>query len=351
MNKRLGIDRLAITAFLGLSIATAAPLEARDLTVTAWGGATQDVLRKVIFEPFEKQTGINIIEDSWQGGVGVIRTKVLGGEANWDVVSAEVEVVLLGCEEGLLEPIDWEFIGGRDAFIDAAVHECGVGGEIWSVGLGYDGDRFKEGPQSWAEFWDVEKFPGKRGMRSTPNYTLEIALMADGVQPSDVYTVLATDEGVDRAFRKLDELKPHIIWWSSASQVPDLLASGEVAYTVGTAGRLFAANDNEGKNFKFVWDGNIYAVDYWVILKGTPNKEEAMKFVAFASQPEQQKQIPLLVALGATHKEAIRQVDPEAAPNNPSKPEHLEKGLAMNGEFWLENADQLNQRFNAWAAK
>jgi len=348
MSRNL-VNRLALAGIVSLGI-TAAPADARDLTVTAWGGASQDVLRQIFFEPFMEETGINLVEDTWSGGIGVIRAKVGGGVPDWDVVSAEVEVLHLGCEEGLLEPMDWAMLGGRSAFIEAAVHDCGAGGEVWSVGMGYDGDRFGEGPQTWAEFWDVERFPGKRGMRSTPKYTLEIALMADGVEPDEVYDVLSTPEGVDRAFAKLDELRPHIIWWSTASQPPDLLASGEVSYSVATAGRLFAANDNEGKNFVFNWNGNLYAIDYWVVLKGSPHRENAMKFIAFASEPERQAQMPLLIALGATHKEAIQLVDPSEAPNNPSNPEHLAQGIAISGDFWVENADQLNQRFSAWAA-
>lgn len=346
------IHAIAVMGLVGLGISAGVPAAARDLTVTAWGGASQDVLRKVIFQPFMERTGIKLLEDSWHGGIGVIRTKVQGGEANWDVVQVEVDELLLGCEEGLYEKIDWDMVGGRDAFIDAAVlNDCGVGSEVWTVGLAYDGDRVKDGPQSWAEFWDVKKLPGKRGLRKGAKYTLEIALMADGVKPNDVYKVLSTPEGVDRAFKKLDELAPHIIWWSSASQVPDLLASGEVIATAATAGRIFPANVKEGRNFKFIWDEGLYALDFWVILKGSPNKENAMKYVAFALAAEQQKQIPPLIALGGTNKEAIRLVDPKLAPNDPSNPEHTKNEVAIDGEFWLENADQLNQRFNAWAAK
>jgi putative spermidine/putrescine transport system substrate-binding protein len=166
-----------------------------------------------------------------------------------------------------------------------------------------------------------------------------------------VYKVLSTPEGVDRAFKKLDQLKPHVVWWSSASQAPDLLASGEVSASVITAGRLFAANENDKKNFAFIWDQSLYALDYWVVLKGTPNKEAAMKFVAFASEPEQQRKIPTLIALGATNKEAIKQVKRSEAPNNPSDPENMKSAVAISGAFWVENADQLTQRFTAWAAK
>ncbi len=112
--------------------------------------------------------------------------------------------------------------------------------------------------------------------------------MADGVPPADVYKVLATPEGVDRAFKKLDQLKPHIVWWESGAQPLQLLASGEVVMTTAYNGRISGINKAEGKNFKVVWPGSIYAIDSWVILKDSPNKDQAMDFIAFASQPENQ---------------------------------------------------------------
>jgi len=203
-----------------------------NLTVVGWGGSSQDAHRNAYWRPFTQQTGITLREDVWNGGIGVLRTKVRGGDAEWDVVQVEVEELMLGCEEGLFEKIDWQALGGRDAYIAPAVHDCGVGAMVWSEILAYDGDRLKEGPRNWADFWDLRKFPGRRGMRKTPKYTLEVALLADGVEPSAVYGVLATPAGVDRAFRKLDELKPSIVWWSTVAQVPDLLASGEVALSI-----------------------------------------------------------------------------------------------------------------------
>jgi putative spermidine/putrescine transport system substrate-binding protein len=231
------------------------------------------------------------------------------------------------------------------------VNECGVGAVVWANALGYDGDRLKDGPKSWADFWDVKKFPGKRGMRKGAKYTLEIALLADGVKPQDVYKVLGTPEGVDRAFKKLDVLKPSIIWWTNVSQVPDMLASGELTMSVITPARLLAANKNDKRNFKLAWDGNLYSIDYWVILKGSPNKEQAVQLVSFMTRPENQKQLPSVIPLGVTNKEAIAQADPDALANTPANPDNIKNAVNINAPFWVENSDQLNQRFNAWATK
>jgi putative spermidine/putrescine transport system substrate-binding protein len=349
MTRSISLSRIALTALVGLACTA---VEARDLTVTMWGGASQAAARKAYFAPFTEKTSIKLQEDSWSGGIGVLRTKVQGGNASWDVVQVEVDDLALGCEEGLFEKVDWERLGGKDKFIPAAVHECGVGAIVWANALGYDGDRLKEKvPTSWRDFWDTQNFPGKRGMRKTAKYTLEIALLADGVPPADVYKVLATPAGVDRAFKKLDALKPNIVWWTNVSQVPELLASGELTMSVGTPGRLLGANMNDKKNFKIVWDGNLYSVDYWVILKNTPNKAQALNFVSFATRPENQKNLPSFIPLGVTNKEAIALADAKSIANTPTNPDNIKNAVNVNSAFWVENADQLNQRFNAWAAK
>jgi putative spermidine/putrescine transport system substrate-binding protein len=339
---------IAAAALLGLP---GVPASAVDLTVTSSGGAYQDAQREVYFEPFKQATGTDLVEDVWNGGLGAIRAKVEGGGQEWDVVQVEADDLVLGCEEGLYEPIDWEAIGGKDQFIEAAVDDCGVGTIVWSTVLAYDADKIADDPpQSWADFWDTEKYPGKRGMRRHPKYTLEFALMADGVPPDQVYETLRTEEGVDRAFAKLDQIKDDIIWWEAGAQPPQLLASGEVIMTNAWNGRISAANE-EGRNFKVVWPESIYAVDSWVILKNSPHKEAALEFIAFASQPEHQKDLPESIAYGVTHKEAAAQIDKETLQNLPTAPDNLEGAIELDTEFWVENVEQLMERFTAWAAQ
>ena len=253
-------------------------------------GDYQDAQLDAYFKPFMQTSGVMMAEESWDGGVGSIRAKIQGGCYNWDVVQVVSVELLLGCEEGLYEPIDWAAVGGKEQFIEAAVNDCGVGTIVWSTVLAYDGDKVTENPpQSWADFWDTDKYPGKRGLRRHPKYTLEFALMADGVPADQVYEALRTPEGVDRAFAKLDEIKDDIIWWEAGAQAPQLLVAGEVVMTNAWNGRISAANKENNRNFKIVWPESIYAVDSWVILRGTPHKDAAPKFIAFASQPEHQR--------------------------------------------------------------
>lgn len=353
MNLARALLGLLSLAGLVLAAAGCGNSEAtRPLTVVGWGGSSQAAHRQAYWQSFSQSTGIPLREDSWHGGLGVIRTKVLGGDTSWDVVQVETEELILGCEEGLLEPLEWSTLGGRDAFIPAAVHDCGVGAMHWSYLIGYDGDRIRgAGPRNWADFFDVRRFPGRRGMRRTPKYSLEIALMADGVPTSQVYSVLRTPAGIDRAFAKLDQIKPHVVWWSSISQVPDLLGSGEVAMSVTSPGRLIVANRTEKRNFKVSWDGNIHAVDYWVILSNSPRKAEAAQLIRYMTRPENQIRLPEFIPTGLTNKQAAATVDPRLKLDTPSDPGNMTNALVLDADFWVEYGDQLTQRFNAWLAR
>jgi spermidine/putrescine-binding protein len=163
----------------------------------------------------------------------------------------------------------------QDDFIEGAATECGVGTIVWSTQIGYDAGRIDEAPQSWADFWNTEKWPGTRALRRGPKYTLEFALMADGVPAGEVYDVLRTEEGVERAFAKLDELRDNLIWWEAGAQPLQMLASGEVVMTSIYNGRMTGSNRDEGTNFAGVWPGSIYSIDSWVILEGSDDVELA----------------------------------------------------------------------------
>lgn len=324
---------------------------ARDLTVVGWGGSSQAAQQRVFYRPFTEQTGLPLLEDSWSGGLGILRTRVQAGNPTWDVVQVEADELQIGCDEGLYERIDWAALGGRDAFLPEAVSDCGVGAVVWSVGLAYDAGRLREAPASWADFWDLRRFPGQRTMRRGPKYTLEFALLADGVPLADVYGVLRTPAGIERAFRKLDALRGQIIWWTAGGQPGQLLASGEVVMAAAYTSRMFAARRDDGRNFQVVWNGSIYAVDSWVVLRGTPNRDSAMRLIQFMTRPENQSRIPALAFQGATNLRAIQAADPAAAPNLPTHPANRAVSRALDTEFWVDNIEELTQRFNAWASR
>ncbi|BAI75315.1 spermidine/putrescine transport system substrate-binding protein (plasmid) [Azospirillum sp. B510] len=330
--------------------ALASAASARDLTVVSWGGAYQDVQKKVYFEPF-KAAGTPMNDESWDGGVGVLRAKVQGGASTWDVVQVESEELALGCDEGLYEKLNFSKIGGEDTYLPSTVNACGVGAIVYDFVLGYDKDKLKDAPKSWADFFDTKKYPGKRGLRQGAKTTLEIALMADGVAPADVYKVLGTDAGVERAFKKLDTIKNDIVWWKAGAQPPQLLASGEVAMTSVYNGRIDAANKKENKNFGMVWNGALYTIDSWVILKGSPNVDAAYKFLNFVGKPENQAKLSEGIAYGTSNKKAPSLLPKAILADLPTAPDNMKSAVEINTDFWLENIDRLTERFNKWAAK
>jgi len=187
-------------------LASLPALAQSQLTVVNFGGANGAAQKKAYVEGFEKATGSKVVVVEYNGEQAKIKAMVEAKKVTWDVVEVESPDVNRGCDEGLFEKIDWSKVGNKADFQPAAVHECGVGAFIWSTVMAYDGDKLKTAPTTWADFWDTKKFPGKRGMRKGARYNLEFALMADGVKSADVYKVLGTKEGAERAFKKLTEL-------------------------------------------------------------------------------------------------------------------------------------------------
>ncbi|GAB3124259.1 ABC transporter substrate-binding protein [Novispirillum itersonii] len=338
-------------ALLAAVAGAALPSQARDLTVVGFGGSGQDAFREAYFKPFSQQTGIPLTEESWDGGVGVLRAKIEGGNGTWDVVQMDSSELAIGCEEGLYEQLDFSRIGGKDAYLPFAVSPCGAGLIVYDYVLAYDGDRLKDGPKSWADFFDTARFPGKRALRQGPQTNLEIALMADGVAPKDVYTLLATEDGVNRALRKLETIKKELVFWKAGAQPPQLLASGEVVMTTAYNGRISAAIEKEKKNFRLIWNQAIFVIDSWAILKGSPNIDKAYKFLEFVGRPEVQKNLPNHISYGITSAKGSALIDPARLANLPSAPQNMAVALPYNTEFWLEHTDRLTERFNNWAAR
>lgn len=338
--------RLLLPILLALAIAL--PAQARDLMVVGFGGGFQDNARKHLFQPYAKAAGVAVKDDVYNGEMARIAAQVKARDVTWDVVMVEAPELVRGCEDGTFEKLDWTVIN-REKFVPGGTLACGAGAVGWGVTLFYDQKRITNGPQTYAELWNVERFPGKRSFRFTPKTTLEIALMADGVAFDQVYKVLATRPGQDRAFAALDRIKADIVWWRSGAQPLQFVASGEVAYAVGFVGRTARAAA-EGAAYPLMWQTLLFSFDYWAVVKGSPNTAEAMKLVQYMTEPA-----PLLaLAQDWAVSPATRAVadDPAVRARSPGMvSNHAEIGLSINTEFWVEYGDDLEKRFNAWAAR
>ncbi|MEJ1266721.1 extracellular solute-binding protein [Pantoea ananatis] len=330
--------------------AVAIQAQAENLTVVSFGGTNKDAQDKAFYKPFMASGKDSIEAGEYNGEMARIRAMVETQQVGWDVVELETPELERGCEEGLFETLDWSKLGNKADFAKGSVSECGAGFFVWSTVLTYDGNKLKTAPHQLGRFLGCEKIPGKRALRKSAKYTLEIALMADGVKREDVYKVLATPAGVDRAFRKLDELKPNIQWWESGAQPLQWLVSGDVTLASAYNGRIGTAQA-EGHNFKIVWDGNLYDFDNWAIVKGSKHKALAEKFIAFSLQPENQKVYAENIPYGPANIKAGKLLTADRLAQLPTAPENMAKAVQVNATFWLEHGEELEQRFNAWASK
>lgn len=355
------IKHFLATSALTAGLALTASAQANEITVVSWGGAYTKSQVEAYHKPWVEKTGNKVVSEDYNGGIAEIKAQVEAGNVTWDIVDVELSDAIRACDEGLLETIDPSILpAGADGtpaeqdFIEGTLHECAVANIVWTTIFAYDSSKIADGPTTMADFFDLEKFPGKRGLRKGAKINLEFALIADGVSAADVYGVLDTPEGIDRAFAKLDTIKDQVVWWEAGAQPPQLLADGEVAMTTAYNGRIFNAVAGEDKPFEIVWDGHIWDLDLWVIPKGTPNKELAMDFLAFSTATEQLAKQASYISYGPARKSSAPLVgkfhnkDIDMGPQMPTAPENLTNATQNNFDFWADNADQLNERFNAW---
>jgi putative spermidine/putrescine transport system substrate-binding protein len=350
--------KLQWAAAIAIGAALAAPASAQQtLTVVSFGGAYGAAQKKHQIDPYMEATGNKVLFENYTGGVAEIKAQVEAGKIQWDVVDIETIDLERACSEGLLEVIPHDIlqpgadgVPAKDDFVPAALqNECGVGEIIWSTVYAYNdktiGDKQ---PSTIQDLFDLEKFPGKRAFRKKAQVNMEWALLADGVKADDVYKVLATPEGQARAFAKLDTIKKDIVWFDSWSQAPQLLNDGGAIMVQSANGRFFDAIKREGKPFTVVWHGNLYDLDAWGIVKGTPKKQLALEFVAFTTSTKALSGFQD-VAYGPPRQSSMALVDKSVIDHLPST--HVDKGLKADGIFWADYGETLGEKFNEWLLK
>jgi putative spermidine/putrescine transport system substrate-binding protein len=343
----------AVLATVGITSAA----RAETLTEVNNGGTVGAAQHEAFFVPFAKKTGNTIVEDTFNQELAKLRSQIETGNLIWDMVSLTAINEATACEEGLIEKIDWAAVLNPKDFEGAGgFGKCGVPNNLVSGGLVYDADVIDpaNAPKTWADFWNVKKWPGKRGLLYRAEQTLEVALMADGVPPHDVMKVLSSEGGVDRAFAKLEELKPNIMWWKSGDESMQNILSGEVAMTFAWNGRVATANKSNKRNLKIVFDaGHVSGSQYFAIMKGTPKLDLAKELVVFSSSPEAQAEYSRRIDYAPANVKAFDLLTKEELATLPR--DHLDKASFQSGklyiDFWLDNGDTLLQRFLRFAAQ
>ncbi len=338
-------------ASLAACILVAGAAHAQELTISSAGGAWQAAQGRAWYKPFAGKAGIRFTDEESTNGVAKVQAMVQAGNVTIDLVTVETATVLSGCDTGVLTRLDYGKIADRSKFLPGSALDCGVGLDVYGNVLAYDTTVLKDGPTSLLALFDTKRFPGKRAMRKVPQGNLEWALMADGVQPADVYKVLATPAGVDRAFRKLDTIKNDIVWWTAGAQPPQLLASHEVVITTAWNGRIQNPIDQENKPFRIAWDNQILEYDMISIPKGAKHLDLAYQYLAYVAQPEINGKLGQFIPYGPVRADAAQFIPADVLAKLPTAPEHMKVTLVADVEFWGDHGEELTKRFSAWVAQ
>lgn len=342
-----------IGAAAGAGVLAASPLlrqpveaAAQKLVVADPGGPFTPAFTAAYGEPFQKATGINIVEVAIEPEpVATVKSMVDLKQYTRDVVALDTAVARNLGEQGLLEQINWSEPGmAKNEIIPSERLPYWMGVAVYATIQAYRTDKFgNKGPQTWADFFNVQKFPGKRAMRKSPYDTLEEALLADGVPPDKLYPL-----DMDRAFKKLDQIKPHVtVWWTGGAQATQLLQSGDVDICPVWNGRAQVAIDS-GAPVAIAWNQGIYLTIGWAIPKGNPNAADGQKFIAFCSDAKRMAAWTQKLAYGPTNTEAYKYISPERAKVLPTAPGRLKQLVQSNAQWWAQHQTEAIRRFDAW---
>jgi putative spermidine/putrescine transport system substrate-binding protein len=337
---------VTLVAACGDATQTEMPLEsARDagqLVIASFGGALDQALKKAYIEPFTDETGIEVILDP-TSDFSKAKTMVESGNVQWDIYMSPDRVVPVAVREGILEPLDWQMIG-KPYLLPEAMHDYAAGAYAYSTAMTYNYEVFGDNhPNTWVDFWNVEAYPGPRSLRRHPIDNLEWALLADGVSPDQLYPI-----DMDRAFASLDKIKPYVVvWWETGAQSVQSLADGETVLGSAWNGRI-ATVQEEGAPLEINWSQAILHWDFWTVLKGAPNRDNAMQFIEFALDAERQADFAAEIPYSPCSRKAFDYISDDVAVTLPTDLQNYKQAVSINLDWWGENLDTASNRFNAW---
>jgi len=338
----------AAAAALGPLIITDRTIaQTRTLYVNSWGGSFTAAQEAAYFKPFTALTGIHI-RTVTPVSYARIKAQVQAGRYEFDMTSVNSMQWLRASREGLAEPIDWGIFKKGTLPAEAIVaNGHGVASNIQGTNLCYRRDKFPNGgPRSWADFWDVGKFPGARALciNDSPR-TLIFALLADGVPADRLYPL-----DIDRAFKKLDQIKPHIkVWWTQGNQSQQLLRDGEVDLIVMWNARA-SELQQQGHPVELVWNGATITTTMWGVAKGAPNRKLAWEFLQFAVQPKPQADFANKLYYGPTNPEAFKYISSEVSRQLPTYPENVKLTIKPDTLAEADQTAKIQERFTQWLA-
>ena len=343
-QKRLSV----ITGVVASSLAVAAPAFAEgEVVFASWGGSFQDALRSAMLAPASSALNVTVKEDT-TNGIQDVRAQITASAVAWDVTEQDLPSCETLSREGSLEPIDYSIVD-TTGIPEELIHDNYIGFINFTKVIAYRKDAFGDnGPSNWAEFWDLENFPGKRGMHGKVNYNLEAALMADGVAQEDVYDVLATDDGIARAWAKLGEIAPEVtVWYRGGSQSAQLLRDGEVEVIHMGHNRVERVIGS-GLEVAYAFDGGTMDVDCLLVPKGAPNVENAMRLINELLSAEAQARLAVTMPLGPVNSGAFGTgiISDEMAVKVNTHPSNYGKQLLVDPNFYIGQLGELTEEFD-----
>lgn len=341
---------LALTAALGLAACSAGQADSgtksTSVVFSNSGGAFGDCSKTAWTDPFTKATGITVVKGP-ETDASKVKAMVLTKQYTLDVAYTSSNLVQEGTGKDLFEPIDYSNIK-KDEILPGLTPKYGVAVDTFSTVLGYRTDKFGgAAPTTWADFFDLTKFPGKRGVYETNVVNvLYMALLADGVAPADLTTI-----DVPRALKKLDSIKSSIVWYQTGQQGQDLLGSGEVAMASIFSNRV-ASMKSSGKAVAGIWNGQIIYSDFLAIPKGDPNAPAAQKLITSIVSKEINGNFSQCQAIGPANTKAA--VNAKVAADLPSSHLDVPHVVADSEELTSYAAAHLTEittAFQTWKTK
>jgi len=332
------------------------PVAAQDLTVATWGGAYEAAQQKAVFAPFTRATGQPVTPVQYDGSVEALRDRA--ASEGWDVIDMLDDQARVACDAGLLLTLD-----ARDLLGDAALPDftpqrptrCAVPQNVYARVMAYDERAFPGvKPTRIEDFFDTARFPGKRALQRGPDGILEWALLAEGVPPEQVYSLLSTDRGLRLAFRKLDTIRDDILWWDDPAEPAQMLAEARAVMASGFNGRFFDLAARGVAPVDIVWDGRIIGTEVWAIPTATQSPEAARAFLAFALSPSAMARFSELIPYGPARASAFERIglSPETgAPMRvhlPNAPQHAGRALVRDAAWYANTRDLRQRRFRSW---
>lgn len=318
-----------------------------QVVVASWGGIGTEMQRAGYYEPFTRLTGIKVVE-AVGPSVAKIRAMVEAKRVEWDVCqSSRGSVIELQGRGEYFHDIDYSLVD--TANIHARYrHPKALDMLPYAQIYAYRTDVFPKdrAPKDWNDFWDAAKFPGPRTMPTATDGNIpEItgALIADGVPKDKVYPI-----DIDRAYKSLDRVKPHVVkWWNTGAIPLQMLTDKEAVLAVAWNARI-AAIQSANVPVEIAWDGGTLFNNAWAVPVGAPNRDNAMKFIGFSTMAVPQARYSMLLPYGFTNAGAAEYIPPDIAKNLPTAPENFNRMIVQDVDWWAKHRPAVIERWNKW---